>query len=92
MIRLKEKRIPVRMCSGCSEHKPKRELIRIVKSPQGEISIDKTGRKQGRGAYICPSLDCLKKARKNKRVDRAFEVTISQEVYDLLEKELTDEG
>ena len=92
MIRLKEKRIPVRMCSGCSEHKPKRELIRIVKSPQGEISIDKTGRKQGRGAYICPSLDCLKKVRKNKRVDRAFEVTISQEVYDLLEKELTDEG
>ena len=89
---MKEKKTPLRMCSGCGEHKPKRELIRIVKSPQGEISVDKIGRKPGRGAYICPSIECLKKAKKNKRVDRAFEVTISTEVYDQLEKELVDEG
>lgn len=57
---MKEKKLPLRMCTGCSEHKPKKELVRVVRSPEGEISLDLTGRKPGRGAYICPSLDCLR--------------------------------
>ena len=66
---MKEKKLPLRMCTGCSEHKPKKELVRVVRSPEGEISLDLTGRKPGRGAYICPSLDCLRKARRAKRLE-----------------------
>ncbi len=76
------------MCTGCGEMKEKRELIRVVKSPDGEISLDKTGKKNGRGAYICPSAECLKKARKNKRIDRAFEVAIPAQIYDRMEEEI----
>ena len=82
------KKIPMRMCTGCGEMKPKRELIRVVKSPEGEISLDKTGRSPGRGAYVCPSAECLKKARKTKRIERVFETSIPEEVYEALEKEL----
>ncbi len=82
------KKIPMRMCTGCGEMKPKKELIRVVKSPEGVISLDKTGRSPGRGAYICPDLECLKKARKAKRIERVFELPIPEEVYDTLEKEL----
>ena len=84
------KKIPMRMCTGCGEMKPKRELIRVVKSPEGQISLDKTGRSPGRGAYVCPELACLQKARKSKRLERVFASAIPEEVYDALEKELSD--
>ena len=82
------KKIPMRMCTGCGEMKPKRELIRVVKSPEGKIALDKTGRLPGRGAYVCPDLECLKKARKTRRLERVFSSAIPEEVYDALEKEL----
>lgn len=83
-----EKKIPMRKCLGCNEMKPKKELIRAVKSPQGEISLDLTGKKSGRGAYICPDKDCFDKARKGKRLERALETKIPEEVYDEMFKEL----
>lgn len=79
---------PMRMCTGCGEMKEKRGLIRVVKSSDGEISLDKTGKKNGRGAYICHNAACLKKARKNKRIERAFEVAIPDEIYDRMEEEI----
>ncbi len=82
------KKIPMRMCTGCREHKPKKELIRVVKSPQGEISIDFTGKKSGRGAYICNNVACLEKAVKTRQLERAFSSSIPQEVYQRLEEEL----
>lgn len=78
----------MRMCTGCGEMKPKKELIRVVKSPEGEVSIDLTGKKSGRGAYICRSVECFKKARKSKRIERQFKSQIPEEVYDRLEEEL----
>ncbi len=87
---MQTKKVPMRMCSGCAEMKPKRELVRVVKSPQGEISIDLTGRKAGRGAYICKDADCLAKAKKSKRFERSFSMQIPDEIYDKLYKELTD--
>ena len=83
-----EKKIPMRKCLGCNEMKPKKELIRAVKSPAGEISIDLTGKKSGRGAYICPDKACLKKARKGKRLEKALETAIPDSVYDAMENEL----
>ncbi|MBQ2751495.1 MAG: YlxR family protein [Oscillospiraceae bacterium] len=88
---MKEKKVPLRMCTGCGEHKPKRELVRVVKSPEGEISLDLTGRKSGRGAYICPSIECLAKAKKAKRLEKAFSCQIPDDVYAAMEKELKDE-
>ena len=82
------KKIPMRMCTGCGEMKPKRELIRVVKSPEGEIALDRTGRLPGRGAYVCPDPECLKKARKTRRLERVFSSAIPDEIYDALEKEL----
>ena len=87
---MKQKKIPLRMCSGCGEHKPKKELVRVVKSPEGEVSLDLSGRKPGRGAYICPALECLKKSRKARRLERAFSCQIPDAVYDAMEKELAD--
>ena len=84
------KKIPMRMCLGCNEMKPKKELIRAVKSPEGEISIDLTGKKSGRGAYICRSSECFRLARKARRFEKAFSCQISEEVYDAMEKELTE--
>lgn len=84
------KKIPMRMCLGCGEMKPKKELIRAVKSPEGEISIDLTGKKAGRGAYICKSAECFGKARKARRLEKAFSCKISDEVYDEMEKELRE--
>ncbi|HHY53291.1 MAG TPA: YlxR family protein [Clostridiales bacterium] len=86
---MKPKKQPMRMCSGCKEKKLKKELIRVVRSPEGEISLDKTGRKSGRGAYICPNIACLKMARKAKRLERSLETTIPDEVYAQLEQELS---
>ena len=89
---MQPKKIPLRMGTGCGEHKPKKELLRVVKSPEGAISLDHTGKKPGRGAYICGSPDCLKKARKARRLERAFSCAIPPEVYDGLEKELSADG
>lgn len=83
-----EKKIPMRKCLGCNEMKPKKELIRAVKSPEGEISLDLTGKKSGRGAYICKSEECFKKARKAKRLERALDTAIPDSVYDAMENEL----
>ena len=79
----------MRMCAGCGEHKPKKELVRVVKSPEGEISLDTTGRKPGRGAYVCRSADCLRLARKARRLERAFSCQIPDEVYERMEEELS---
>ncbi len=80
----------MRMCLGCGEMKPKKELIRAVKSPEGEISLDLTGKKNGRGAYVCPSAECLRLARKARRFEKSFECRISDEVYDNMERELNE--
>ena len=84
-----EKKIPMRNCLGCGEMKPKKELIRAVKSPEGEISLDLTGKKNGRGAYICKNAACLKKARKSRRIESSLECRISDELYTKMEEELT---
>ena len=84
----KVKKIPMRQCLGCNEHKPKAELLRVVRSPEGEISLDFRGKKSGRGAYICHSLKCLRRARKGRRIDRVLECEIPESVYDAMEAEL----
>ena len=83
----KVKKLPQRQCVGCRTMKEKRELIRVVKSPEGEISLDFGGKKPGRGAYVCPSAECLKRARKSRALERTFETAIPESVYDALEKE-----
>ena len=83
-----EKKIPMRKCLGCGEMKPKKELIRAVKSPEGEISLDLTGKKSGRGAYICKSSACLKKAIKSKRIQNNLEVEISEALIEALSGEI----
>ena len=85
------KKIPMRMCVGCGEMKEKRALVRVVKSPAEEYSVDLKGKTPGRGAYICRNIECLKKARKQKRLERAFKSAISPEVYDRLEAEIGGE-
>ena len=85
---MKIKKMPLRMCTGCGESKQKKELIRVVRSPLGVISLDFIGKKAGRGAYVCPNSQCLKKARKAKRFERAFECSIPDEVYETIVKEL----
>lgn len=75
------KKIPMRMCTGCREMKPKRDLIRIVKTSDGEIKLDLTGKLNGRGAYICKSCDCLEKAQKSSALSRSFSCAVSGEVY-----------
>ena len=82
------KKIPLRKCSGCGEMKPKKELIRVVRDPQGNIALDRVGKMAGRGAYVCPSADCLRAARKAKRIERAFACAIPAEIYDQMEQEL----
>ena len=86
----KKRKIPQRQCLGCNEHKPKAELLRVVRDPEGEISLDFIGKKSGRGAYICRSLKCLQKARKSQRIEKNLECTIPDEVYDRMERELTE--
>ena len=83
-----ERKQPLRMCTGCGEMKPKRELCRVVKNKEGEIFLDLTGKKAGRGAYVCPNAECLKKARKSRRIERAFACQIPAEVYDRMEEEI----
>ena len=83
-----QKKIPQRQCMGCRERKNKRELIRVVRQPDGQVSLDFGGKMNGRGAYICPSAECLKKAIRAKSLDRSLEVTIPEDVYARLEKEM----
>jgi predicted RNA-binding protein YlxR (DUF448 family) len=83
------KKQPIRRCTGCGEHFPKPTLIRVVRTPEGEIVLDEIGKKSGRGAYICKSASCLKKARKAKRLESSLDCKIPDEVYDRLEEELT---
>ena len=88
----KEKKIPMRQCMGCNEHKPKIELLRVVRSPEGEISLDFTGKKSGRGAYLCRDIKCLRRARKSRRIDKNLDFSIPEEVYDQMEQELLSHG
>lgn len=85
-----QKKIPMRQCVGCREHKPKKELIRVVRSPEGEISLDFRGKAPGRGAYLCPDGACLKKAIKSKALERGFETQIPQEIYEELLKKMEE--
>lgn len=87
---MKAKKVPLRMCTGCGEMFDKRTLVRVVKSSQGEVSLDLTGKKAGRGAYVCNNLDCLKKARKKKAFERAFQMQIDEDVYNKMEEEMND--
>ena len=91
---MQQKRIPMRQCVGCREMKPKKELIRVVRSPEGTISLDFRGKAPGRGAYLCPDAACLKKAMKAKALNRAFEMEIPQEIYEdlLVSMEEGDHG
>lgn len=82
------KKIPMRKCIGCSEMKSKKELIRVIKTPEGELVLDTTGRKNGRGAYICHSAECLARARKSRGLERAFSMAIPDVLYESLEKEM----
>ena len=86
------KKVPMRMCVGCREMKPKKELVRVVKSPQGEISVDFTGKVSGRGAYICANAECLNRARKIKALERALEHGIEDEVFSRLASEITGDA
>ena len=83
-----QKKIPMRQCLGCREMKPKRELIRVVRSPEGEVGLDFRGKANGRGAYLCPSADCLKKAIRAKSLERAFSTAIPEEIYARLREEM----
>ena len=82
------KKIPLRQCIGCGEMKSKKEMIRVIKTAEGEILLDATGRKNGRGAYLCPSMECFKKAVKGRGLERSFKMAIPREVYETLEKEM----
>ena len=81
---MQTKKLPVRMCSGCGQHFPKKELVRVVRSPEGEL----TGKKAGRGAYLCQNVECLRKARKARRLERSLACQIPDEVYQRLEEEM----
>lgn len=85
---MKQRHIPQRMCVGCQTMVNKKELIRVVRTPEGEVLIDPTGKKSGRGAYICKNMECLEKAIKGKRLEKALETTISPEIYEQLKEQL----
>lgn len=87
-----QKKIPMRQCVGCREMRPKKELVRVVKSPEGQISLDFRGKAPGRGAYLCPQMDCLKKAIRAKALERAFSCQIPQEIYDGLIESMEAQG
>lgn len=85
---MKERKVPMRMCSGCGERLPKAELVRVVRDSEGNIFLDRTGKKNGRGAYLCRKKDCLQRARKSRRIDRTLETQIPDAIYDRLEEEI----
>lgn len=84
------KKVSLRQCVGCSEMKDKKEMMRVLKSAEGQVCLDMTGRKNGRGAYLCKNGECLKKARKNKGLERSFKMRIPEEIYENLEKEFEE--
>ena len=84
-----QKKVPVRRCVGCGEHFPKVELVRVLRTPEGEVVLDLTGKKSGRGAYICKKAACFKKARKSKRIETSLECAIPETVYDRMEEEIS---
>jgi predicted RNA-binding protein YlxR (DUF448 family) len=86
---MKERKVPQRKCVGCEQMKDKKDLIRVVRTPEGDIILDLTGKKPGRGAYVCPSADCIGKAVKGKKLERALDKPVSEEVYQKLLTELT---
>ncbi len=88
---MKQRKIPLRKCTGCQEMKNKKELIRIVHNEAGEFLLDATGKKAGRGAYICPNLECLQKAQKSKGLERSFKEAVPREVYEQLAEQLRGE-
>ena len=83
------KKIPERRCVGCGEHFPKSELVRVLRTPEGEITLDLTGKKSGRGAYICRKAACFKKAHKSRRIESSLECSIPESVYDIMEEEIS---
>ncbi|MBR5143592.1 MAG: YlxR family protein [Clostridia bacterium] len=83
------RKVPTRRCTGCGEHFPKNTLIRVLRTPDEQVILDLTGKKSGRGAYICKSASCLKKARKSRRIELSLKCTISEELYERMEEELT---
>ena len=85
----REKRIPIRRCTGCGEHFPKGDLVRVLRTPEGEIVLDLVGKKSGRGAYICKKAECLKRARKSRRIEQALECSVPDEIYDRMEEEIS---
>lgn len=85
---MKVKKVPLRMCKGCGEMFDKRTLVRVVRSPEGEVSLDLTGKKSGRGAYVCKNPDCLARARKKKAFERELAVQISDDIYNQMEEEM----
>lgn len=87
---MKQRKIPLRKCTGCQEMKNKKELIRVVRNDSGEFSIDVTGKKQGRGAYICSNILCLEKAQKSKGFEKSFKASVPQDVYENLRNELSE--
>lgn len=89
---MKIKKVPLRKCLGCNEMNPKKELLRVVHNSEGRISVDITGKAQGRGAYICNSKECFEKAKKTKAFNRAFQANVSDEIYEDLIKELVKNG
>lgn len=88
---MQQRKIPMRQCLGCRTMFPKRELIRVVRSPEGGLSLDFKGKAPGRGAYLCPNPDCLKKALKSRAIERAFSVSVPEEVYEALEARMEEE-
>ena len=86
----KVKKIPQRQCLGCNEHFPKKDLIRVVKRPDGSVELDLVGKVSGRGAYICKSVKCLRRAAKAKRIDKSLECSVPEDVYERMEKELSE--
>lgn len=86
----KMRKVPMRQCLGCNEHKPKREMIRVVRTPEGAVELDFVGKKSGRGAYICPKRSCFAKARKSKRIENVLEVKLPEEIYDAMEKSISE--
>lgn len=85
---MQNKKVPMRMCTGCLEMKPKRELVRVVKNKEGEVSLDLTGKRAGRGAYVCKKAECLKAARKTRKIERSLSVNIPDTLYETMEDEL----
>ena len=86
------KKIPLRLCVGCREMKPKKDMIRVVKTPENEIILDTTGRKNGRGAYLCNDVECLKKAVKSSAIDRALKINVEKSVYEEMERQMSNEN